>query len=130
MYSPETYSLETYRPEASEEADGHLWAWAWNGRVAAAAALDELQAAEGARAGDELLGISLDVATAGLQRVVFMSPRVSGWTIETGDGLYNAGGPPLVLYAAYDLAVKLMERGRYDLLCDVRELGWCWGVSM
>lgn len=107
--------------------DEARWAWAWNGRASAASVLSEAQAVKGANAGEALLRKCLAAEGEGFGRVVFFGDDDDrGWTIETGDILHRLGGRALMTYAVCDLAVKLMEEGRYDLMCDVRELAWCW----
>ena len=121
--------MESHAASEQHDWDGHQWYWAWNGRADAANGLTEQQAARGSGVGDELFRRCMDVGGRGFERVVFFGRRERRWTIRTGDELYREGGQELMRYAAFDLAVKLMESGRYDLLCDVRELAWCWSLS-
>ena len=110
--------------------DAVHWNWAWNGRTAMAMGLSEMQVAEGASAGDELFQQCLNVEGEGFKRVVFFGEDDRSRIIQLGQDLFQAGGHVLLRYAVFDLAVKLMEDGRYDLLSDVQELAWCWNLPI
>lgn len=105
------------------------WDYAWRARRAHAKLTDEAGCRMVDRASEALMQQCLNVEETGFKRVVFSGEEDMEWTSRIGRELWAHGGVRLMGYAVFDLAVKLMEEGCYDLLCDVFELMRFWNIQ-